>query len=125
NLFTAKVVAHDEHGGTTRVALDDGTTLSIPLLSARRPGDAVSLAIRAEDIVVAVESVQGLSARNVVEVSILAIDRVGRDALLRCARASGGRPWLVRITPAAVDSLGLVSGRTVRLAIKSHSFRVL
>jgi len=124
NLFSAQIVAHDDKGGTTRVVLDDGTALSIPLLSARRPGDAVSLAIRAEDIVVAVESVHGLSARNVIEVRILAIDRVGRDALLRCGRASGGRPWLVRITPSAVESLGLASSQEVRLAIKSHSFRV-
>ena len=115
----------DEAGGTTRVVLDDGTALSIPFLPARRPGDAVSLAIRAEDIVVAVESVHGLSARNVIEVRIVAIDRVGRDALLRCGRAAGGCPWLVRITPSAVVSLGLVSGQVVRLAIKSHSFRVL
>jgi len=125
NLLTGRVVAHDEAGGTTRVVLDDGTALSIPFLPARRPGDAVSLAIRAEDIVVAVESVHGLSARNVIEVRIVAIDRVGRDALLRCGRAAGGCPWLVRITPSAVVSLGLVSGQVVRLAIKSHSFRVL
>ena len=125
NLLTAQVVAHDVEGGTTRVVLDDGTALSIPLLSARGPGDAVSLAIRAEDILVAVEPVHGLSARNVVEVRIAAIDRIGRDALLRCGRAAGGRQWLVRITPSAVASLGLVSGRAVWLAIKSHSFRVL
>ena len=56
---------------------------------------------------------------------IAAIDRIGRDALLRCGRAAGGRQWLVRITPSAVASLGLVSGRAVWLAIKSHSFRVL
>ena len=125
NLLTGRVVAHDEEGGTTRVALDDGTVLSVPFLSARRPGDAVSLAIRAEDIVVATEPVHGLSARNVIEVRIAAIDRVGHDALLRCARVAGGRPWLVRITPSAVASLGLVTGQAVRLAIKSHSFRVL
>ena len=125
NLLTAQVVANDAEGGTTRVVLDDGTALSIPLLSARGPGDAVNLAIRAEDILVAVEPVHGLSARNVIEVRITAIDRIGRDALLRCGRTSGGRSWLVRITPSAVASLGLVSGQAVRLAIKSHSFRVL
>jgi len=125
NLFTAQLVAHDEEGGTSRVALDDGTSLSIPLLLARRVGDTISLAIRAEDIVVATEPVHGLSARNVIDVRIAAIDRVGHDALLRCVRAAAGRPWLVRITPSAVASLGLVTGREVRLAIKSHSFRVL
>src|SRR5262249_1323422 len=120
-----QVVAHDEEGGTSRVVLDDGTSLSVPRLSGRQAGDAVSLAIRAEDIVVATEPVHGLSARNVIEVRISAIDRVGHDALLYCVRTAGGRPWLVRITPSAVASLGLVGGQAVWLAIKSLSFRVV
>ncbi len=129
NLLHARVVAHDEQGGTTRVMLDDETALAIPLASPRVPGDPVNLAIRAEDILVAVEPLRGLSARNIVETHILAIERVGRDVLLRCgpapAMGSEQRPWLVRITPSAVDALGLASGRVVWLAIKSHSIRVL
>jgi molybdate transport system ATP-binding protein len=129
NLRRGRIAAHDEEGGTTRVMLDDGQALTIPLSSSRPPGNAVNVAIRAEDVLVAVEPPHGLSARNVVEARIEAIELVGRDALLRCRPASapepGRRPWLVRITPSAVDSLGLTSGRVVWLAIKSHSIQVL
>src|SRR5262249_3404358 len=99
---TAQVVAHDEEGGTSRVVLDDGTSLSVPCLSGRQAGDAVSLAIRAEDIVVATEPVHGLSARNIIEVRIVAIDPVRHDALLRCRRVAGGRSWPVRFPPRGV-----------------------
>jgi len=129
NLRHGRIIAHDEAGGTTRVLLDDGQILAIPLSSSRRPGDAVNLAIRAEDVLLAVERLHGLSARNIVEARIVAIDRVGRDALLRCRPGSESgperRPWLVRITPSAVGSLGLTSGQEVWLAIKSHSVRLL
>jgi len=129
NLRHGRIVAHDDQGGTTRVQLDDGQALAVPLSSSRLPGEAVNLAIRAEDVLLAVEPLRGLSARNIIEARIVTLDRVGPDALLRCraASASGSepRPWLVRITPSAVDSLGLVSGQRVWLAIKSHSVRLL
>jgi len=129
NLLHGHIMAHDEEGGTTRVMLDDGTALAIPLASPRVPGDAVSVAVRAEDILVAAEPPRGLSARNIVAAHIVDIDRVGRDLLLRCgparAIASDQRPWLVRVTPSAAAALGLVTGRAVWLAIKSHSIRVL
>jgi molybdate transport system ATP-binding protein len=86
----------------------------------------VTLGIRAEDIVVAVEIPHGLSARNVLEARIGAIDRVGHDALLRCDPAgASGRPWLVRTTASAAGALGLAPGKTVWLAIKSHSIRMV
>jgi molybdate transport system ATP-binding protein len=129
NLLHGEVVAHDETAGITRVLLDDGTPLTVPLVAGRRPRGTVDMAIRAEDIVVSVEPCHGLSARNVVEVRIGAADRVGHDVLLRCRPVSAGetdrRPWLVRVTPAAVDALGLADGRVVWLAIKSHSVRIL
>ncbi len=127
NLLRGEVSAHDEQGGTTRVLLEDGTALTIPLAPSRAAGELVTLGIRAEDIVVAVEPPHGLSARNVLEARLVAIDRVGHDALLRCdpLGASGRRPWLVRTTASAVGALGLAAGKTVWLAIKSHSIRMV
>jgi molybdate transport system ATP-binding protein len=128
NLLQGRIVAHDARAGTTRVVLDDGTALTIPLAAARVAGDRASLAIRAEDIVLATEPLHGLSARNVVQARITSVDRVGHDVLVRCAATStsgSGRAWLVRITPAALEALALAVESGVWLAIKSHSIRLL
>jgi molybdate transport system ATP-binding protein len=124
NILPGHVTVHDPAGGVTRVTIDAGIPLAIPLCSSP-PGAVVTLAVRAEDVLVAVEPATGLSARNLLEARVLAIESVGADALLRCALVAGGRPWFARLTPSAVHSLGLTSGRTVWLAVKSHSVRLL
>ncbi len=86
----------------------------------------MTLAIRAEDVLVAAEPVRGISARNVYQARVAALERTGVDVTLRCALTEVQHPgslWLVRITPAAVEDLALVSGATVWLAVKSHSVR--
>jgi ABC-type molybdate transport system ATPase subunit len=85
--------------------------------------------VRAEDILLAAEPPRGLSARNVIAVSVLGTDRIGRDVVVRCAGPSAGgaapQPWFVRITPAAATALALAEGGNAWLAVKSHSIRVL
>ncbi len=125
NVLPGRVVSHDEPSGVTHVALTAGPAMAVPLIRALSPGAAVTLAVRAEDVIVAVEPVRGLSARNVHEARVLSVERVDADVLLRCAIAPEADPWIVRLTPGAVSSLGIVVGRTVWLAIKSHSVRVL
>jgi molybdate transport system ATP-binding protein len=124
NILPGRVTGHDRAGGVTRVTIDAGVPLAIPLCAAP-PGTGVTVAVRAEDVLVAVTPATGLSARNLLEARVLAVESVGADALLRCALAAGGRPWLARLTPSAVESLGLTAGRTVWLAVKSHSVRLL
>jgi molybdate transport system ATP-binding protein len=125
NVLPGRVVAHDAAGGTTRVEIAAGLALAVPLAVRLEVGGTVTLAVRAEDVLVAAEPVRGLSARNVLEARVLAVERLGSDALVRCELAAHSRPWLVRLTPAAVGALGLVPGRAVWLAVKSHSVRVL
>jgi len=55
---------------------------------------------------------------------VLAVERPGVDVLLRCGLEGGGE-LLARITPAALDALGLATGSPVVLAVKSHSIRLL
>ena len=55
--------------------------------------------------------------------SVLTI--TGVDTTLRCTVGPGARPWLVRLTPAAVAAMGLAEGRVVWLAVKSHSVRLV
>ena len=123
NLLQGRVAEHDAAGGVSRVAVG-GLELAVPLLS-RPAGAPVILAIRAEDVLVATQAVDGVSARNVLAARVITVDRLEHDVLLRCELAAGGPPWLVRLTPSAVASLGLEVGRPVWLALKSHSIRTL
>jgi len=125
NFLPGRVGSHDEPGGVTYVTLTAGPVMAVPLTPGLSPGAAVMLAVRAEDVIVAVEPVRGLSARNVHEARVLSAERIGSDTLLRCEIAPGADPWIVRLTPGAVTSLEIVVGRAVWLAIKSHSIRIL
>ncbi len=126
NLLPGRLVAHDPEAGVTQVALDrEGVTVAVPLAAERVAGSGVTLVVRAEDVLVATEPVRGLSARNLFAARVVAVERVGPDALLHCALGAGAHPWLVRLTPAAVASLELAAGRDVWLAVKSHSVRVV
>jgi molybdate transport system ATP-binding protein len=125
NVLSGRVIGHEPAGGVTRVEIAPGLVLAVPLAAGLALGGPVTLAVRAEDVLAANGPVRGLSARNILEARVVVVERLGSDALLRCALATGGRPWLVRLTPAAITSLGLVAGSPVWLAVKSHSVRVL
>jgi molybdate transport system ATP-binding protein len=128
NLVTGRVVAHDAVGGVTTVELlgGGGIQVAIPLVAARALGSTLTLAIRAEDVLVCVEPVRGLSARNLYAARVTALERTGVDVTLRCAIAEGpAGHWLARLTPAAVAALAIAPGSSVWLAVKSHSIRVV
>ena len=127
NLLPGRVRAHDPEGGVTQVELRDGPLVAVAYAPERSAGDAVTLALRAEDLLVAVEPVRGLSARNVLEARVVESQRTGADVTLRCSLEGweAGPAWLARVTPAAVVALGLAPGARVWLAIKSHSVRLL
>ncbi len=127
NLLPGRVRAHDPEGGVTSVELRAGLSIAVPLAAGRAPGSRVTVAVRAEDVIVSKTVPEGISARNVYEVRIAALSRTGPDVTLRCASAGGGATieWIVRVTPAAVTSLGLQLGQTAFLAVKSHSVRLV
>lgn len=123
NLLAARVVAHDIDGGVTRVTLGDGLAMAAPPMPSAAVGDTVTLAIAAEEILVAVQPPVGLSARNLFAARIDTAERVGADLLLRCDVHGTGTPWFVRVTPSAANDLGLALGRAVWLVVKSHAVR--
>jgi molybdate transport system ATP-binding protein len=125
NLLPGRVMSHDLGAGTTRVEIEGGVSVAVPLALARPSGSTVTLAIRAEDVLVAVEKPEGLSARNVYAARLVAVERTGVDLTLRCALPGLGPAWLVRVTPAAATALGLAEGRDVWLAVKSHSVTIV
>jgi molybdate transport system ATP-binding protein len=124
NLIPGRVASHDAEGGVTRVRLAGGLSVAVPLASDLALESAVTLAIRAEDVLVSSEAVRGLSARNVYEAVVRGIASARGDAALRCAVHPELPEWLVRLTPAAVADLGLAEGGRVWLAVKSHSVRI-
>jgi molybdate transport system ATP-binding protein len=124
NLLPGRVLSHDLEAGVTRVRVEEGPEVSVALSPGRPVGSAVTVALRAEDVLVSVEPVRGLSARNVYEARIASQERTGVDVTLRCTLRDGG-VLLARITPGAATALGLVPDRAVWLAVKSHSIQML
>ena len=119
------MAAHDAQGGVTRVRLAGGLALSVPLSVDLALEAPITLAIRAEDVLVSTEPVRGLSARNVYEGVVRGIERGAADAALRCLVHPELPEWVARLTPAAVAELGVVPGSAVWLAVKSHSVQVV
>jgi molybdate transport system ATP-binding protein len=124
NLLAGEIEGHDPEGGVTRVRLAGGLVVAVSIVAERPVASAVTVAIRAEDVIVATEPVRGLSARNVYEAVVRGIERGPGDAAVRCAIRPELPEWLARLTPAAVTELGLAPGSRVWLAVKSHSVRV-
>ncbi|MBI3768935.1 MAG: molybdenum ABC transporter ATP-binding protein [Deltaproteobacteria bacterium] len=129
NVRRGRIEAHDSAGGVTWVAVgtprEPGARLALPLVVERAVGAEVICVVRAEDILISAAPVHGVSARNVFAGRVLEVVRNGSDVILRCDTGESARPWLVRLTPAALESLALAAGCAVWLAIKSHSIRLL
>lgn len=118
NLLSATVVDLREADGVMRVHLTGSLCdLEVPLGYAAA-GDRVRVAVRAGDILLATVRPEGLSARNVIEGRIVAMETHG--TLVR-ARVDCGVEFIVHLTPGAVRILELAQGRQVWLVLKTHS----
>ncbi|MCE2404850.1 MAG: molybdenum ABC transporter ATP-binding protein [Dehalococcoidia bacterium] len=122
NLLDVTVSGRRPGDSLVGAALGD-STLWIPAVPPHVvDGDVVSVAIRAGDIIVAVDRPHGISARNILEGRIQSVHRIGGAVMLY---ADVGAPLLVEITPEALESLDLREGQDVFLVIKSNSIMVL
>jgi molybdate transport system ATP-binding protein len=122
NVFEATVVDRQEAAGTMRCRVaGTETELEVPL--AHQPiGEALSVAIRAGDILVAVQQPHGISARNVFPGRVAAVTAEGPTIVL--AVDTGAR-FVVHLTRGAATSLGIRAGDQVWLIVKTYSCRVL
>lgn len=120
NILDATVRALRRDAGTMECELTaSGTEIEAPL--ADLPvGTAIRLAIRAGDIMVAVERPRGLSARNLLPGTIRRLVEEGTTVI---ATIDAGAPFEVHLTPGARQSLRLAEGTEVWLVIKTHSLR--
>ncbi len=122
NLLQARVLEHRPEDGVMRVELDsDHCELEIPLGSAQ-PGEAIQVAIRAGDIMLATEKPHGLSARNVLEGRVEELQARGS---LMSVRVKAGVEFIAHVTPGAVRCLRLAPGLPLWLVVKTHSCHVV
>ncbi|MGB7846386.1 MAG: molybdenum ABC transporter ATP-binding protein [Candidatus Acidiferrum sp.] len=118
NLLAGRVLEQRPGDGVMRIALGfNQCELEIPL-GAAREGDAVQVAVRAGDILLATRAPQGLSARNILRGKVETLETRGS---LVVARVNAGIVFTVHVTPGAVRTLELSPDLPVWLVIKTHS----
>ncbi len=122
NLFSATVVARRPQIGVMQCRLGDtAAELEVPL-GVADIGAAVRVAIRAGDILLAVEEPRGLSARNVLRGTLASLSPQGTTVV---TAVEAGERFVVHLTAGAVDSLALRTGMPVWLVVKTHSCRIV
>jgi molybdate transport system ATP-binding protein len=122
NVFDATIIERHEHAGTMQCRLQESTTdLEVPL-TASKVGETTRLAIRAGDILVANKEPRGLSARNVMHGRLADLTTQGPTVV---AAVDAGVRFVVHLTPAGTESLGLRRGDLVWLIIKTYSCRIV
>jgi len=121
NVFTVTFVESDTEAGRTKVRLSSGEELFIPYLqhSSDRP---FQIRISADDIIVATQNPEGISAGNILPGTIRTIDLLEGQAMLT---VFAGEEFYVRLTAAAVSKLGLRGDSRVFLIMKTRSFDLL
>jgi molybdate transport system ATP-binding protein len=121
NVFTVTFVASEPEAGRSKVRLQSDQELFIPHL-AQAPNQRLQIRIGADDIIVATQKPEGISAGNVVPGTIRSIEFLDGQAMLT---VFAGEEFYVRLTAAGVDRLGLKEGDPVFLIMKTRSFRLL
>ncbi len=115
-----------ETDGVMRVRLAGGACEIETPFGYAAVGSAVRVAIRAGDILLAMERPNGLSARNVIAGKIVSLEQRGTMFVAQVvADADDGVVFTVHLTPGAKRALELEVHRTVWLVLKTHSCHVL
>lgn len=105
-VLTARVVRHHDDG-LSELAIDAGP-IFLPKVDAD-PGERLRVRIHANDVIVALQRPEGISALNVAPARVLSIrSGSGPGAILQLA--AGNDRILARITRRSVDALGLAPG---------------
>jgi len=114
-VLLARVVAHHDDGLTELSAA--GGVLWLPRIAAR-PGDRVRLRIEAQDIMLARDRPEGISALNILPVRALAV-RAGAGPGAVVQLQAGEARLLARVTGRSVRAMGLAPGWTGHAVVKS------
>jgi molybdate transport system ATP-binding protein len=118
NILNGVVVELRKPDGVMSVRLSGSACeIEVPLGYAA-PGDAVQIAVRAGDILLATGRPTGLSARNIIEGRVVSMEQRGTMVV---ARVDCGVLFTVHFTPGARRALDLALGRSVWLVLKTYS----
>jgi len=124
NVLDGTISARDDEEGTALFCPTRGAPVVVTASPDLVPGASATFTVSADDVLVATQRLDCVSARNVVQARITMVEHHDREVLLH-ADASGYE-WTVKITRGAARALGLTEraeGRPVWLAIKTHAFR--
>jgi len=121
NLLRLKLVRHDEPGGVSVVDLG-GAELAVPLCGALK-GEPVGVGIYADEILLCLEKPAGLSARNALMATVVAVNEVGREVLV--TMRAGTQTLKSRITPAAATELKLAVDQPLVAIIKTAACHLI
>ncbi len=124
NIFAGSVVSKSEEGGTMTVEISDRSgscQIDVPFGN-QAPGEQVTVAVPSGDILLATEEPRSTSLRNRLHGRISAIeDKLNRTVV----GVQAGVTWNASVTRHAVRELGLLEGKDVWLAFKTHSCYLL
>jgi molybdate transport system ATP-binding protein len=121
NVFTVTYVESDSEAGRSRVALPSGQEVFIPYIQ-KPASHPIQIGISADDILVATQRPEQISAGNVVPGTIRRIDSLDGQAVIT---VYAGDEFCVRLTMSAVKRLELAEERPVFLVMKVRSFHLL
>ncbi len=107
---------------TSRVGLgDDVVELVVPRCDA---AGEVLVSLPANEIMIATERPRGLSARNVLDATVVEIRSFGHLGLVTAELGAGVPPLVIEVTETTPSRLGLAIGRRVFLVVKATSCRL-
>jgi len=121
NVLTVTFIQANREAGNTQVRLESGTELFIPYLPYPEKPE-LQIRVSADDILVATERPNSISAGNILAGTICKMERLEGEAILTVL---AGDEFLVRLTSSAANRLGLKEGTAVFLIIKTRSFTVI
>jgi molybdate transport system ATP-binding protein len=121
NVFDVTLTDSDIRGGRSRVRLESGQELFVSYTPGP-PHRLLQIGIRGDDILLATKEPEGVSAGNLLRGVIRNIETAEGQSILR---VEAGALFYVRLTRAAVETLGLRNGGDVFLIIKARSCVIL
>jgi molybdate transport system ATP-binding protein len=117
SVLAGRVEARDAEHGLATIRLDGGSAILVPGAMVS-PGDAVRLRVPARDVMVATVRPEGLSALNIIEGHVSAIEPDG-EGMARIHIRSGADIVLARITTLSVERLQLAVEKSIFAVIKT------
>ncbi|TRW99207.1 molybdenum ABC transporter ATP-binding protein [Paracoccus sp. M683] len=116
-VIEARITRHHDDGVTELDA--GGVPLFLPHLPAAAPGDRMRLRIAAQDVMLAHDRPEGLSALNMLPGQVESLRDEGDVVLVRLTTPAG--PILSRITRRSARQLGVAPGAAMTAIVKSLS----